>query len=66
MASLQCRTALCRRSVGIESDFGKIMGNCSVVSALATLAYDGRRSSYFRGELISALKIIDQGNIERR
>ena len=48
---------------GIESDFGKIMGNYAVVSALATLAYDGRRSSYFRGELISALRILDQGHI---
>ena len=48
---------------GIESDFGKVMGNYAVVSALATLAYDGRRSSYFRGELISALRIIDQGNV---
>jgi len=48
---------------GIESDFGKIMGNFSVVSALATLAYDGRRSSYFRGELLSALRILDQGHI---
>ena len=33
---------------GIESDFGKVTGNYSVVSALATLAYDGRRSSMFR------------------
>ena len=48
---------------GIESDFGKVMGNYAVVSALATLAYDGRRSSYFRGELISALRILDQGHI---
>jgi len=48
---------------GIESDFGKVMGNYAVTSALATLAYDGRRSSYFRGELISALRIIDQGHI---
>ena len=48
---------------GIESDFGKVMGNYAVVSALATLGYDGRRSSYFRGELISALRIIDQGHI---
>jgi membrane-bound lytic murein transglycosylase B len=47
---------------GIESDFGKVMGNYAVPSALATLAYDGRRSSYFRGELISALRIIDQGH----
>jgi membrane-bound lytic murein transglycosylase B len=48
---------------GIESDFGKVMGNYAVPSALATLAYDGRRSSYFRGELIAALRIIDQGNV---
>jgi membrane-bound lytic murein transglycosylase B len=48
---------------GIESDFGKVMGNYAVVSALSTLAYDGRRSSYFRGELVSALRIIDQGHI---
>jgi membrane-bound lytic murein transglycosylase B len=48
---------------GIESDFGKVMGNYAVVSALATLGYDGRRSSYFRGELISALRILDQGHI---
>ncbi|MGC1886265.1 MAG: lytic murein transglycosylase, partial [Stellaceae bacterium] len=48
---------------GIESDFGKVMGNYSVVSSLATLAYDGRRSSYFRAELISALRILDQGHI---
>jgi membrane-bound lytic murein transglycosylase B len=47
----------------VESDFGKVMGNYSVVSSLATLAYDGRRSSLFRPELIAALRIIDQGNI---
>jgi peptidoglycan lytic transglycosylase B len=48
---------------GLESDFGKVTGNYAVVSALATLAYDGRRSGYFRGELISALRILDQGHI---
>lgn len=48
---------------GLESDFGKVTGNYLVVSALATLGYDGRRGSYFRGELISALRIIDQGNV---
>jgi peptidoglycan lytic transglycosylase B len=48
---------------GIESDFGKIMGSYPVVSALATLGYDGRRSRYFRGELIAALRVLDQGNI---
>ena len=47
----------------VESNFGKVMGNYAVVSALATLAFDGRRSSFFRPELIAALRIIDQGNI---
>ena len=46
-----------------ESDFGNIMGNYFVPASLATLAYDGRRSSLFRPELLSALKILDQGHI---
>ena len=48
---------------GLESDFGRIPGNYPVVSALGTLAFDGRRSSYFRSELIAALRILDQGHI---
>ena len=48
---------------GMESDFGKITGNYLVVAALATLGFEGRRGSYFRGELISALRIIDGGNV---
>jgi membrane-bound lytic murein transglycosylase B len=48
---------------GMESDFGKITGNYLVVASLATLGFDGRRGPYFRGELISALRIIDEGNI---
>jgi peptidoglycan lytic transglycosylase B len=48
---------------GMESDFGKITGNYLVVASLATLGFDGRRGSYFRGELISALRIIDGGNV---
>lgn len=47
---------------GIESDFGRLDGGFSVVNSLATLAYDGRRSSFFRAELIRALRIIDQGH----
>jgi membrane-bound lytic murein transglycosylase B len=46
---------------GIESDFGHVSGHFSVVPSLATLAYDGRRSQYFRGELLNALKMIDSG-----
>src|SRR5579885_1403907 len=47
----------------VESDFGRVMGNYSVVSALATLAFEGRRAAYFRPELIAALRILDQGHI---
>lgn len=48
---------------GIESNFGENMGGFSVVDSLATLAHDGRRSKFFRSELMNALKIIDQGHI---
>jgi len=51
---------------GIESDFGRITGGFQVVAALATLAYDGRRSKFFRQELLNALQIIDQGHIAAR
>jgi membrane-bound lytic murein transglycosylase B len=47
----------------IESDYGRGTGDFPVISALATLAYDGRRSAYFRKELITAIRIIDQGLI---
>jgi membrane-bound lytic murein transglycosylase B len=49
---------------GIESRFGEHMGSYSVVEALATLAYDGRRSKFFRGELLDALQILEEGHIE--
>lgn len=48
---------------GIETDFGRLTGGFEVIPALATLAHDGRRSAYFRGELLNALKILDQGHI---
>lgn len=48
---------------GIETNFGQNTGGFSVIAALSTLAYDGRRSKYFRGELLDALRIIDQGHI---
>src|SRR5713101_8484000 len=48
---------------GIESDFGRLTGGFHIVGALATLAYDGRRSAFFRKELINALKILDHGDI---
>jgi peptidoglycan lytic transglycosylase B len=51
---------------GIETDFGRLTGGFSVIQALATLAYDGRRSAYFRKELFNALTIVDQGHIAAR
>ena len=48
---------------GIETDFGRTLGGFSVIASLATLAHDGRRSEFFRGELLNALTIIDQGHI---
>ncbi len=51
---------------GVESDFGGNQGKTPVVSALATLAYDGRRSEFFRGELFNALTILDHGHIPHR
>ena len=48
---------------GVETSFGKHFGGFSVVHSLATLAFDGRRSKYFRGELFRALRILNQGHI---
>ncbi len=49
---------------GMESDFGNNTGGFSVVRSLATLAYDGRRSAYFRGEMFDALTILDHGDTD--
>jgi membrane-bound lytic murein transglycosylase B len=48
---------------GVESDFGRIMGDFPVPAALATLAYDTRRGPMFRDELLKALRILDDGDI---
>ena len=48
---------------GIETDYGRITGGFPVISSLATLAFDGRRSKFFKKQLILALKIIDGGHI---
>ena len=45
---------------GVESGFGRNIGDYSIVGSLATLAYEGRRTQFFRSELINALKILDQ------
>ena len=45
---------------GIETVFGKHKGKVDIISALATLSYDKRRSAYFSRELITLLKLIDK------
>jgi len=48
---------------GIETDFGSSSGSFPVIGSLTALAYDSRRSSYFRKELIHALRILDEGHM---
>jgi membrane-bound lytic murein transglycosylase B len=48
---------------GMETAFGSFMGDSAVVSAIATLAYDCRRSEFFVPHAIGALKLVDQGAI---
>ena len=46
---------------GMETGFGAIRGNQNVISAVATLAYDCRRSAFFTDQLYAALKLVDRG-----
>ena len=45
--------------MGIETNFGKYLGKMDIVSSLATLSYDKRRSEFFTKELITLLKLVD-------
>lgn len=49
---------------GMESNFGRFTGVRPTIAALATLAWDPRRASYFRGELFNALQIVNRGDID--
>jgi len=48
---------------GLETNFGKFTGGYNVVSALSTLAYEGRRETFFKKQLMAALTILDEGHI---
>jgi membrane-bound lytic murein transglycosylase B len=48
---------------GMETGFGRSMGNQNVLSAVATLAYDCRRTAYFTEQLYAALTLIDRGTL---
>ncbi|MBB4304927.1 lytic murein transglycosylase [Rhodobium orientis] len=51
---------------GMETGFGGYLGNQDAISALTTLAYDCRRSAFFKNELYAALKIVQKGHLSRR
>jgi lytic murein transglycosylase len=48
----------------LESDFGANMGNYHALSAIASLAYDCRRSDRFRSQLFDALRLIERGDLQ--
>lgn len=51
---------------GLESAYGSHRGDIDVISAMATLAYDGRRGRFFEAQLIAALKILQSGDVAPR
>jgi len=51
---------------GVESDFGRNTGDFSTLRSLATIAHGGRNGSYFRRELLLALKLVDKGFVNQQ
>ena len=52
--------------MGIETNFGKYLGKMDIVSSLATLSFDKRRSEFFTKELIILLKLVDKKIIDKQ
>ena len=52
--------------MGIETNFGKYLGKMDIISSLATLSFDKRRSEFFTNELITVLKLIDDNIIDHK
>ena len=48
---------------GLETNYGASLGSLNIPASLATLAWDGRRSVFFRNQLLDALRIIDAGHV---
>jgi len=51
--------------MGIETNYGKYLGKMDIISSLATLSYDKRRSVFFTNELLTLLKLVDQNIIDK-
>jgi membrane-bound lytic murein transglycosylase B len=52
--------------MGIETNFGTYVGKMDILSSLATLSYDKRRSEFFTNELITILQLIEKGVIDHK
>ena len=50
---------------GMESNYGSFTGDIPTIDALATLGFEGRREAWARGQLLAALKILQNGDIPR-
>jgi lytic murein transglycosylase len=48
---------------GLETDFGKVMGNMQTMRSLATLSFDCRRPEEFQEQLLYALRVIERGDL---
>ena len=48
---------------GVESDYGRKFGERPLLQSLSTLSCFGRRQDFFRGELFSAMRILEKGDI---
>ncbi len=51
--------------MGIETNYGKYLGKMDIISSLATLSFDKRRSEFFTNELLVVLKLIDKKVISK-
>ena len=51
--------------MGIETNYGTYLGKMDIISSLATLSYDKRRSEFFSNELITILRLIDQNKVDK-
>ena len=52
--------------MGIETNFGTYVGKMDILSSLATLSFDERRSEFFTKELITVLKLIESKKIDHK
>jgi membrane-bound lytic murein transglycosylase B len=51
--------------MGIETNFGKYLGKMNIISSLATLSFDKRRSEFFTKELLILLNLVDKNIIDK-